>query len=769
MAPQLPRIDAHCHLFNVFYLTSEVAQILWDKLWGNYPHRPEALRAAAGVRRKEIRDWLAAILKQISEVADSAFNSYEQNFQLLTNAYRKSFQPLEPIIVYPLMMDIYYMFADPSSAPPKATAAKGRGPFVKDPAKEFELLFDELRQAVIRRRDEILPARMQAMQALGAGPAPADAEAEMDRIYKGIIRPQDQGLRASFTDGIELSKAFEKQVWELIALRKAHPDCVFPFFAVDPRRIGIMDVVTKGRRFLPNEAPLVGPNGPFFGIKLYPRLGYTPQDVERLCPGFYGWCEDNEIPITLHCSASGFPPPPITAHNEFGDPDNWKAILETHPRLRVNFAHFGNNGKGWAEKIIDMMKKPQSRIFTDLACYTDSEKLKAVKTMLDEQVILKERLLFGTDFDVMLITDLIHLEEYFEQFKQVFSPGDLEAMSRIAPAAFLNLKSTQAPEQMRIQPALPGALDRNSRHAFIKRIRGENRFGWVRDLPDCRDFSVRYDNVYERQHKNAGQPTVKEMLSPVLRRAAEDPPAAVDLRPWCSPVEDQGAIGACTAHAAIALVEYFEIRTQQKHIDASRLFLYKVTRNLLDWQGDTGAYLRTAMEALVLFGVPPERYMPYVPERFDEEPSAFCYAFGQNFQTASYYRLDPLGTQPEDLLHEIKTSLAAGYPLMFGFTVYDSMGEAESSEGKVPFPSLRDRSVGGHAVAAVGYDDSVVIQNSEPGSLPTRGAILIRNSWGPDWGTGGYGWLPYEFVLKGLAVDWWTIIKQEWVDLDRFQ
>jgi C1A family cysteine protease len=218
----------------------------------------------------------------------------------------------------------------------------------------------------------------------------------------------------------------------------------------------------------------------------------------------------------------------------------------------------------------------------------------------------------------------------------------------------------------------------------------------------------------------------------------------------------------------VGIYEYFERRAFGKHLDASRLFLYKVTRNMSHWTGDTGAFLRTTMGALALFGTPPEEYWPYVTADFDKEPPAFCYAFAQSFQALSYYRLDPPGTTKADLLTRIKTNLAAGLPSMFGFTVYNSISQA-SATGKIPYPTAGEKIAGGHAIVAVGYDDAMKIKNTNAGAVETKGALLIRNSWGTGWGAAGYGWLPYEYVLKGLATDWWSMLKGEWMDTGQFK
>lgn len=291
--------------------------------------------------------------------------------------------------------------------------------------------------------------------------------------------------------------------------------------------------------------------------------------------------------------------------------------------------------------------------------------------------------------------------------------------------------------------------------------------GWLPGYPDFRDHTVEHTEVSPRL-KSLGQSSVKAMLATVGVAKPVRLPATVDLRAWCSPIENQGSLGSCTANAGVGIVEYFERRAFGKHIDASRLFLYKTTRNMSHWTGDTGAFLRTTMGALVLFGVPPEEYWKYVIADFDKEPSAFCYAFAQNYQAISYYRLDPPGTATNALLDRIKLNLTAGLPSMFGFTVYNSIGQAATT-GKIPYPTKGEGIAGGHAIIAVGYDDAMKIKNTNAGAVGTTGALLIRNSWGTGWGSSGYGWLPYDYVVKGLAVDWWSLLKNEWVETGNFK
>jgi C1A family cysteine protease len=147
--------------------------------------------------------------------------------------------------------------------------------------------------------------------------------------------------------------------------------------------------------------------------------------------------------------------------------------------------------------------------------------------------------------------------------------------------------------------------------------------GWLPPLPDLRDYTDEQPEVAAMLRQLAGP-------RPGGRRRAA--PAQVDLRRWCSPVENQGGLGSCTAHAAVGVVEYFQQRAFGKHIEGSRRFVYKTTRNLMQVTGDTGAWLRNTMGALVLCGVPDEKYWPYTDAApdFDLEPAGFVYSVAGN-------------------------------------------------------------------------------------------------------------------------------------------
>lgn len=281
--------------------------------------------------------------------------------------------------------------------------------------------------------------------------------------------------------------------------------------------------------------------------------------------------------------------------------------------------------------------------------------------------------------------------------------------------------------------------------------------GWLPPLPDLRDYTEEVKDI----PKMAAQLGIAPEEEPDL-------PDSTDWREYCTPVESQGRLGSCTAHAAVGAAEYYQRRAFGEHIEGSRLFVYKATRNLMGVTGDTGAWLRNTMGALVCCGVAPERYWPYQIELFDEDPPPFVYAVADQYQAVKYFCHDPLGQdRPRDqVLRRVKAFLAAGIPSMFGFYGFGSFQEANYA-GAIPFPCEDERALWGHAVLTVGYDDHLTITNTRCGET-TTGALLLRNSWGRDWGEHGYGWLPYRYVLASYARDFWSLISMAWVDTREF-
>ena len=241
-------------------------------------------------------------------------------------------------------------------------------------------------------------------------------------------------------------------------------------------------------------------------------------------------------------------------------------------------------------------------------------------------------------------------------------------------------------------------------------------YGWVPDRPDFRD----------------------KLYSAIAAPPKKLPPK-VDLREGCSRVEDQGQLGSCTANALVGNLEFLRKQSGRRVTNLSRLFIYYNEREMEGTiNDDAGAMIRDGVKSLVNLGVCTERKWPYDIAKFTQKPSLSCYKQAADHQVTSYHRIISL--------QQMRQCLAEGYPFVFGFSVYEAFESEEvASTGKLDLPKPNEKQLGGHAVMAVGYDDSAK-------------RALVRNSWGRSWGIKGYFTMPYDYISDdNLADDFWTI------------
>jgi C1A family cysteine protease len=220
-------------------------------------------------------------------------------------------------------------------------------------------------------------------------------------------------------------------------------------------------------------------------------------------------------------------------------------------------------------------------------------------------------------------------------------------------------------------------------------------------------------------------------------------PSSVDLRTsgFMPPVLDQGQAGTCTAHASANALHYLLRREKIADFSPARLYIYYTTRVYVEGTPateDSGCVLRDVCKAIKTYHVPDEKLEPYSDRNISQRPSALAVANARLHATLQYQAV----AQTE---HDLKSALAAGYPVMIGIQVYDSLESDEVARtGVVPMPTEDDECLGGHCVLCVGYSDA------------TR-KFLFLNSWGPEFGDKGFFTLPYEYVLDpNLASDFWT-------------
>jgi C1A family cysteine protease len=252
------------------------------------------------------------------------------------------------------------------------------------------------------------------------------------------------------------------------------------------------------------------------------------------------------------------------------------------------------------------------------------------------------------------------------------------------------------------------------------RTRSVGRYGWTPDIPDFRD-----------------------KMYGALRPVPAKLPKHVDLRPHCSPVEDQGQLGSCTANALVGALEFLLIKDKVRFSNLSRLFVYYNERVIEGTvNSDSGAMLRDGIKTLAKQGVCTETNWKYDIDSFAKKPPKGCYQQAEKHQILSYARINTVD--------EMRATLAEGFPFVFGFAVYESFeSQHVAKTGILNMPEAGEKQLGGHAVLAVGYDDE-------------SQRFFVRNSWGTGWGMKGYFTIPYSYLAdRNLADDFWTIRRGE--------
>jgi C1A family cysteine protease len=241
-------------------------------------------------------------------------------------------------------------------------------------------------------------------------------------------------------------------------------------------------------------------------------------------------------------------------------------------------------------------------------------------------------------------------------------------------------------------------------------------YGWMPDVPDQRDLVF------------------------AAARITTHPPA-VDLRPGCPPVYDQGQLGSCTANAIAAAIQFEQIRQKAaKPFAPSRLFIYYNERAMEHTVGqDAGAQIRDGMKSVNHIGACPETDWPYVIANFAQKPPARAFKDAPLGKAVTYQRV-------VQTLDQMKGCLAGGFPIVLGISVYESFESPQvAKSGVVPMPANSEKLLGGHAILAVGYNDA-------------GQRFIMRNSWGTSWGMQGYFTIPYAYLTdSNLCDDLWTI------------
>jgi len=241
---------------------------------------------------------------------------------------------------------------------------------------------------------------------------------------------------------------FDKQIRELMTLRKLSHEAnylggsnrtydykktILPFLAVDPNNPNLLkhflSAFTENLNLTDNSA--LDENQLFFGVKVYPTLGYMPYDPTLM--KIFKICAEKNIPVTTHCggirtranhwkfelgdfrkqAGQQYVEREIRTKKEFKNyfvyPKHWEPVLKEIPNLKLNLAHIAD-GDDWDSFVggdrnpgnmvvqsLEMIRK-NSNVYADISYSLYNEKYQRAIHAMMKETDYREKILFGSDY-----------------------------------------------------------------------------------------------------------------------------------------------------------------------------------------------------------------------------------------------------------------------------------------------------------------------------------------------------------------------------------
>jgi len=394
------------------------------------------------------------------------------------------------------------------------------------------------------------------------------------------------------------------------------------------------------------------------------------------------------------------------------------------------FSHFVETWKGREnsnpnyEEIVDAVQDIQTRIFAYFKRENDMTAKAAVLALLLSHVDCE---LFSSSFYSEernsfedLYSEAINHFITSDQIEYYHMPDDTVPENKIAELKQINQTLLQTENQKRdLKEQLENYTQQMERNAEV-------------GMCCVEDGYFKYNDQKFRLLPNIEEEPLKETYVPHEIKCT-----SIDLRSKFSCIKSQGQQGSCLSFTLTSIFEYMMRVNLQEDCDLSEAFLYYNARNLdstgdVDVNTDKGSRFHPSIESLSKYGIALEKFWPYNEDVYSTQPSEQAYKDAENRKLITALNV-------EHKVHDIKSALSDGYPVAASFVLYPSFGkngayiQLPTDEEIQEHESKDQKENNSHAMVIVGFSDILQM-------------FLVRNSWGVDWGEGGYCYIPYEYI-----------------------